>query len=162
MKVASNTVDPTVITWKYCAILYASVKCVTIRLNAGLKVGGYSPRDLGKDRLLCFSILRVRHYNGNSRPQQSVMNTGWGGHRVSCDEKVLLPDDVTYQKNTLAPPLLDRSIVTFHVLQKAKNQKTKLTFYNDQSHHFTHSTQHSFNNYVLSAYYMLEETQSMS
>lgn len=95
-KVASNTADPTVITWKYCVTVCATVKCVTTVPVLQLKVEGYSPRDLGKDWLLCFSILRVKTLHWLFQAPAISISAGWGGHRVSCDEKVLQPHEVTY------------------------------------------------------------------
>lgn len=66
---------------------------------------------------------------------------------VSRDEKVLLPDDVTYQRIRILWPLLFWTGVLL-LSTSSRKQKTKLTFFNDQSHHFIYSTQDSLNNYV--------------
>lgn len=63
--------------------LHMPVSNVTVyhyRPNAGLEVGDDSPRDLRKDRLLCFSSLRVKTLHWPFQALASSQQHRLGGH----------------------------------------------------------------------------------
>lgn len=136
--------------------LYTPLLNVSLQTQCWVGRWGCSPRDLGTDRLLFFSILRVRtlHWPFQASAISFQHRLGWAQSFMWWEGP---PATWSHLPRTrISWPLLLWTGVWSRSISSRKQKH--LTCYNHQSHHFIHSIQHSFSNYILSAYHVLEET----